>query len=498
MEIRVHGPGPGARGRSRSRCARPGNDFELAVGFCLTEGLLDSRRRPRHRSPYCLAGEGEQEYNVVTVKVAAARSTWPVTSGSFVANASCGLCGKTTLDEVEQQLRAGRPPVRSVARSVLAALPDRLRDAQTVFDATGGLHAAARFTADGELVALREDVGRHNALDKLVGHALLERHAAARRRRAHGLGPGELRDRAEGGDGRHPGARARCRRRRASRSTPRDRFGQTLVGLPPRRARQRLHPPRTHRPRALSGQRPWPGRPPPRSSRPSARKRDLWVGFKPYGIGETKPNHYKRHGQDRLGEPRNLPYAWRILQQGRVRRLRARRRRLPRLDALRRAPLHDPAQPAAHQHDGRARPLAARRRRSRCKRLRNRELRDLGRLPYPMVRRAGEPGFTRVSWDEALDLIADRIRATTPDRARGLPHRTRHHQRGVLRRAEGHPVPRHQQRRQRGPRLPRAVDHRAEEDDRRRGHHVLVHRRDRQRPHRAVRRQRRQRASRSS
>jgi FdhD protein len=84
------------------------------------------------------------------------------------------LCGKTTLDDIEQQVdRVADGPM--LARSVLASLPERLREAQRVFDATGGLHAAARFTADGELVTLREDVGRHNALDKVVGHALLER-----------------------------------------------------------------------------------------------------------------------------------------------------------------------------------------------------------------------------------------------------------------------------------------------------------------------------------
>jgi len=171
MEIRLHGPAQEPEALAVTM-RTPGNDFELAVGFCLTEGLL--------RSPddldtvaYCLAGEGEQEYNVVTVKV-----RHPVDRTGhqrvFVANASCGLCGKSTLDEVDQQCDpVGPGPV--VARSVIGALPDTLRAAQTVFDATGGLHAAARFTADGDLVALREDVGRHNALDKLVGHALLER-----------------------------------------------------------------------------------------------------------------------------------------------------------------------------------------------------------------------------------------------------------------------------------------------------------------------------------
>ena len=170
MEIRLHGLGQEPEPLAVTM-RTPGNDFELAVGFCFTEGLLRAAAE-LDTVAYCLAGEGEQEYNVVTVKVRHAVDR----SGhqrAFIANASCGLCGKTTLDEVEQQCEpVGAGPV--VARSLIGALPERLRRAQTVFDATGGLHAAARFTADGELVALREDVGRHNALDKLVGHALLE------------------------------------------------------------------------------------------------------------------------------------------------------------------------------------------------------------------------------------------------------------------------------------------------------------------------------------
>jgi FdhD protein len=171
MEIRVHGPGQEPRALAVTM-RTPGHDFELAVGFCATEGILASPD-DLESVAYCLAGEGEQEYNVVTVKLRR-----PVDLAgrerAFVANASCGLCGKTTLDQLEQQCAPiGDGPV--VARSVIALLADRLRDAQSVFDATGGLHAAARFTATGELVALREDVGRHNALDKVIGHALLER-----------------------------------------------------------------------------------------------------------------------------------------------------------------------------------------------------------------------------------------------------------------------------------------------------------------------------------
>ena len=171
MEIRVHGPGQEPRPLAITM-RTPGNDFELAVGFCVTEGILDGAD-DLDTVAYCLAGEGEQEFNVVTVTLRR-----PVVLNAperrFVANASCGLCGKTTLDDVEQQCA----PVADgplVARSVVAALPDRLLAAQAVFEATGGLHASGLFTPAGELIALREDVGRHNALDKLIGHATLSR-----------------------------------------------------------------------------------------------------------------------------------------------------------------------------------------------------------------------------------------------------------------------------------------------------------------------------------
>lgn len=169
MEIRLHGPRQEPEAIAVTM-RTPGHDFELAVGFCLTEGLLGGAE-DLDTVAYCLAGAGDQEYNIVTVKV---RHPVAAERGRVVvANSSCGVCGKTALDEVEQQCSPVAPgPV--VARSVIAALPDRLRDAQRVFDATGGLHAAARFTVDGELLVLREDVGRHNALDKLVGNALLE------------------------------------------------------------------------------------------------------------------------------------------------------------------------------------------------------------------------------------------------------------------------------------------------------------------------------------
>src|SRR3954471_11237235 len=170
MEIRVHGPGqePAALAVTMRT---PGHDFELATGFCHTEGLLPSVEHLAEVK-YCLGGDGEQEYNVVTVGLRAPIDLEPHRR-AYVASASCGICGKATLDQVGQDCMPVAPgPV--VAGSTLLQLPQRLRDAQAVFDATGGLHAAGLFTSDGDLTLLREDVGRHNALDKIVGNALID------------------------------------------------------------------------------------------------------------------------------------------------------------------------------------------------------------------------------------------------------------------------------------------------------------------------------------
>jgi FdhD protein len=170
MEIRAHGPGEKPRPVAVTM-RTPGNDFELAAGFLLTEGIVDDPAGIEEIA-YCLAGEGEpQEYNVVTVRTrtpAAER----LTERRHVAHSGCGLCGKTTLDAIE--VRCGTvADGPTVTPAVLAELPARLAAQQSVFSATGGLHAAARFSADGELRAVREDVGRHNALDKLIGAAAL-------------------------------------------------------------------------------------------------------------------------------------------------------------------------------------------------------------------------------------------------------------------------------------------------------------------------------------
>jgi len=167
LEIRVHGPRQEPRPLAVTM-RTPGNDFELAVGFLTTEQLIEPGGVAS--VAYCLAGEGAQEYNIVTVAV---RHAVVIPGRNFTVNASCGLCGATTLDDALRDVApVGDGP--RVARSMLVTLPDRLREHQTVFDATGGLHAAGLFTTTGELIVLREDVGRHNALDKVVGHLALQ------------------------------------------------------------------------------------------------------------------------------------------------------------------------------------------------------------------------------------------------------------------------------------------------------------------------------------
>src|SRR5947209_11918348 len=129
----------------------------------------------RHREDvrevaYC--GIEPQLYNVVTVA-----ASFPLGDEVFgrhhVVNASCGACGTTSIDELRVAAKP-LPVIEPVPLDVLVKLPDRLRDAQAVFERTGGIHAAGRFRRDGSVVAVREDVGRHNAVDKLVGAALLQ------------------------------------------------------------------------------------------------------------------------------------------------------------------------------------------------------------------------------------------------------------------------------------------------------------------------------------
>jgi FdhD protein len=153
----------------------PGHDVELAHGFLLTEGVIGSAA-DLATARYCdsVDAEGRNTYNVLDVALAPGVEP-PDTSleRNFYTTSSCGVCGKASLDAVRLKTRFA-PHGGPVAWQVLGSLPDRLRQAQKVFDSTGGLHAAGLFTADGSLVVAREDVGRHNAVDKVLGHALLE------------------------------------------------------------------------------------------------------------------------------------------------------------------------------------------------------------------------------------------------------------------------------------------------------------------------------------
>jgi len=170
MEVRAGGPGQDPVAVAVTM-RTPGHDFELAAGFLLTEGLLDGPD-PIEAIAYCALPEEEQQYNVVTVRLRRALDWGPGGARSFFVSSSCGICGRASLDAVEVRCGAvARGP--RVAASTLLGLPDALRRAQRIFDATGGLHAAGLFDRDGRLLALREDVGRHNAVDKLVGRALL-------------------------------------------------------------------------------------------------------------------------------------------------------------------------------------------------------------------------------------------------------------------------------------------------------------------------------------
>ncbi|HET8662375.1 MAG TPA: formate dehydrogenase accessory sulfurtransferase FdhD, partial [Micromonosporaceae bacterium] len=172
LEIRI-GPAGTARRPLAVTMRTPGDDLDLALGFLLTEGII-RRAGDVHTAQLCAGAQAPNTYNVVDVALAPGVPP-PVTDPgrNFYTTSSCGVCGKASIDAVRTRSNfdvAGDPAVVSAA--TLAGLPATLRAAQRAFDRTGGLHAAGLFTPGGDLVALREDVGRHNAVDKVVGWAL--------------------------------------------------------------------------------------------------------------------------------------------------------------------------------------------------------------------------------------------------------------------------------------------------------------------------------------
>jgi FdhD protein len=154
----------------------PGADFELAAGFLFNEGVIDGIEAVAAIT-YCVDREvaEEQRYNIVNVDLHAAElPPLDALERHFTITSACGVCGKANLEALHARGLAAVRSALQVDAATIAALPERLGDSQRVFASTGGLHAAALFDAHGQLIAIREDVGRHNALDKLIGWALMD------------------------------------------------------------------------------------------------------------------------------------------------------------------------------------------------------------------------------------------------------------------------------------------------------------------------------------
>lgn len=173
LEIRLgHGPLDDRKEFRLSVTMRtPGSDEELALGFLLTEGIITGPSEVVRIVP-CENVKEEERGNVVRAEL---RPDVEVDAGrwqrNFYTTSSCGVCGKSSIEAVHMQCTRPLGKAPKFAPSLITSLPDRMRDAQTVFKHTGGIHAAALFNEKGDLLLLREDIGRHNAVDKVIGAA---------------------------------------------------------------------------------------------------------------------------------------------------------------------------------------------------------------------------------------------------------------------------------------------------------------------------------------
>jgi FdhD protein len=171
--LQIRAAGPGQEPVDVAVTMRtPGQEEELALGFLVTEGLVDAGSGARATFGFGDPRRIAMPHDEILVRLPVAFDREAVSERHFVATASCGICGRASIDELAARVTP-LPGGPVLGRSVIVGLPDAMRSSQAVFERTGGLHAAALFDTDGSLVALREDVGRHNALDKLVGSQVL-------------------------------------------------------------------------------------------------------------------------------------------------------------------------------------------------------------------------------------------------------------------------------------------------------------------------------------
>ena len=153
----------------------PGADFDLAVGFLYTEGIIN-RKEDIVKLSYCLDSQvdKQQQYNLINIEL---KSNIDLNLKSlerhFFTNSSCGVCGKASIEALKIRVPAAIDHNQTLNPQVIYSLPKKLKQAQGIFTKTGGLHAAGLFDWEGKLIKLREDVGRHNALDKLIGSSVL-------------------------------------------------------------------------------------------------------------------------------------------------------------------------------------------------------------------------------------------------------------------------------------------------------------------------------------
>ena len=166
LEVRIRGNAIAITMRT------PGHDIELAAGFISTEGIIEERSEILEIA-HCENGKANDGRNIVNAFLhPAVKIDWEQFKRHFFTNSSCGICGKATIESV-QSLFPAITSNTSITTRILNTFPDKLRQAQKTFHETGGLHAAALFTADGSMISIREDVGRHNAVDKVIGHSFL-------------------------------------------------------------------------------------------------------------------------------------------------------------------------------------------------------------------------------------------------------------------------------------------------------------------------------------